>query len=525
MTTGAPGTRFRSVGRRSRARAGDPEAFAALYAKHEQELFRYCRSILRSDEDARDALQNAMVKAFTALQTERRDLALRPWLFRIAHNEAISLVRRRPTTTELDESLGGADDTVHRTVETRERLTHLRADLQDLPERQRGALVMRELSGLSHEEIGEALGTSARAVKQTLYEARCSLAECAEGRAMRCDEVQRALSDGDGRVSRTRRMRAHLRGCRSCERFRIALVERPVELAALSPVVPLLGASGVLAALKGTSVAAGVAGTTAGTAAVTAGAGGGFGATLFAAGSAKLVAVAATVTVAGGTAVVAGPSVVHRDTAGPPGTTTTAVAETGASSSPFPTSPFPTSPGAASGPAAPAGAGTPGRSAGAGGPGTRGSGPGTTTPGGAAKSETPGPANTKEARDAAKADRATARTTDGARATAAKTAKADRQARSERASKRTPAGRGAAQPARRTGAASAGKDARAARAATKAKAAKAVKSAATARRARAAKDAAQAKAARDAQAAKDAAAVRSGSSGNVGSAGGSRARP
>ncbi|MSW50631.1 MAG: sigma-70 family RNA polymerase sigma factor, partial [Actinobacteria bacterium] len=307
MSTGAPALAFRSRGRRSRARAGDPEAFAALYAKHEQELFRYCRSILGNEHDARDALQNAMLKAFSALQTEGRDLALRPWLFKIAHNEAISLVRRRPATAELDETLGGPEDSVDRTVQTRERLSLLRADLQDLPERQRGALVMRELSGLSHEQIGEALGTSARAVKQTLYEARSSLADCEEGRAMHCEAVQRALSDGDGRVSRSRRMRAHLRTCTTCERFRIALVQRPAELAALSPAMPLLGVSGIAAALKGTTVVGGAVGGTAAT--VATGAGGGFGASILAAGAAKVAVVAATVTVAGGAAVVAGTSI------------------------------------------------------------------------------------------------------------------------------------------------------------------------------------------------------------------------
>jgi len=304
MSPGAPAPKLRTRGRHSRARAGDPEAFAVLYARHEQELFRYCRSILRSEEDARDALQNTMVKAFSALQTERRDLALRPWLFRIAHNESISLIRRRPATSELDETLGGAEDTVERTVETRERLALLRADLQDLPERQRGALVMRELSGLSHEQIGEALGTSARAVKQTLYEARSSLNDCAEGRAMECEAVQRALSDGDGRISRSRRMRAHLRSCRTCERFRVALVQRPAELAALSPAMPLLGASGVAAALEGTAVVGGAAGGTA--AVLSTGAGGGFAASILAAGAAKVAVVATAVTVAGGAAVVVG---------------------------------------------------------------------------------------------------------------------------------------------------------------------------------------------------------------------------
>src|SRR3954449_12885365 len=83
---------------RSHAARGD---FAAVYERHHQALYRYCRSILRHEEDAQDALQNTMAKAFAALQTEQRDIDLKPWLFRIAHNEAISILRRRRETDEL----------------------------------------------------------------------------------------------------------------------------------------------------------------------------------------------------------------------------------------------------------------------------------------------------------------------------------------------------------------------------------------------------------------------------------------
>src|ERR687886_2124128 len=86
---------------RSRAARGDPAAFAAVYERHHQALYRYCRSILHNDEDARDALQSAMTRAFAALRTETRDFELRPWLFRIAHNEAISLLRRRRETQDV----------------------------------------------------------------------------------------------------------------------------------------------------------------------------------------------------------------------------------------------------------------------------------------------------------------------------------------------------------------------------------------------------------------------------------------
>src|ERR1700733_13609857 len=79
---------------------GDERAFAALYERYHQPLYRYCRSIVRNDADAQDALQAALANAFAALRAGRRDAPLRPWLFRIAHNEAISLLRRRGTVAE-----------------------------------------------------------------------------------------------------------------------------------------------------------------------------------------------------------------------------------------------------------------------------------------------------------------------------------------------------------------------------------------------------------------------------------------
>src|SRR5215213_8129991 len=101
--------RIRSEGTlRTRAARGDAAAFAAVYERHHQALYRYCRSILRHDEDAQDALQSTMTRAFAALQDEQRDFELRPWLFRIAHNEAISILRRRRDTTELGDVVDSA---------------------------------------------------------------------------------------------------------------------------------------------------------------------------------------------------------------------------------------------------------------------------------------------------------------------------------------------------------------------------------------------------------------------------------
>ena len=224
-------------------------AFARVYEHHHQALYRYCRSILRHEQDAQDALQSAMMRAYVALQTERRELDLRPWLFRIAHNESINILRRRNRAAgELDDTLGDLV-TLEERVDDRETLRLLRRDLADLPERQRSALVLRELNGLGHEEIAGVLGTTPSAVKQAIFEGRSALLRCREGRDASCAEIQRLLSDGDGRILRSRPVRAHLRACAGCREFRGALGQRPRELAALLPPLPGGAAAALLRGL------------------------------------------------------------------------------------------------------------------------------------------------------------------------------------------------------------------------------------------------------------------------------------
>ena len=95
----------------------------------------------------------------------------------------------------------------------------------------RATLVLRMYQELSHEEIASALGTSVGTAKQTIYEARRSMFQFAEGRAMACEEIERILSDGDRRALRGRRVRAHLRDCASCRSFATAIPARRVHRA------------------------------------------------------------------------------------------------------------------------------------------------------------------------------------------------------------------------------------------------------------------------------------------------------
>ncbi|MGH2974049.1 MAG: sigma-70 family RNA polymerase sigma factor [Solirubrobacterales bacterium] len=233
------------------ATRGDRRAFEAMFERYQQELYRYCRAILRDPDDAQDALQSTMASALHSLPGEERRIILRPWLYRVAHNEAISIFRKRSELPDAQPALEATTAGADSEVEARERMRVLVADLERLPERQRGALVMRELSGLSYAEIGTALSASPAAARQAVYEARVALREASRGREMECETARRAVSEGDGRSLRNRRLRAHLRDCESCSDFQAAISQRSADLKALCPPLPALVASSVLTAVLG----------------------------------------------------------------------------------------------------------------------------------------------------------------------------------------------------------------------------------------------------------------------------------
>jgi RNA polymerase sigma factor (sigma-70 family) len=240
-----------------RAATGSDGAFTALYERYHGPLLGYCRSILLNDEDAHDATQNALESALRSLARRKPGRPLRPWLYRIAHNEAINIVRRRrPHTelTELDEPTvpGPEVDSEHRI-----RLAQLVDDLRGLPERQRGALVMRELSGLSYDDIAVALGVSNEAARRAVFDARSALHAAVDGRATACVSVRHCISDGDRRSLRARHIRAHLRSCNDCASFQLAIRSRSADLHMLGPWLSGATLASVLGGGGGALIAAG----------------------------------------------------------------------------------------------------------------------------------------------------------------------------------------------------------------------------------------------------------------------------
>ena len=164
------------------AQGGDVEAFAELVRRHERRLRLVLVRVLGDDRDAEEATQDAFVQAWRHLDRYRGDAAVFTWLYRIGVNEALARKRRkRLVTTELTES--EAESSSHAPRETQpeagaemaETRAHVERALAALPEDYREAVVLRDLVGLSNEEVADALGLSLAAAKSRIHRGRMQL--------------------------------------------------------------------------------------------------------------------------------------------------------------------------------------------------------------------------------------------------------------------------------------------------------------------------------------------------------------
>jgi RNA polymerase sigma factor (sigma-70 family) len=152
-------------------RAGNDRAFEAIVLRYHRPLLRHCRRLLPAGR-AEDAVQQALLRALEAMRADERELQLEPWLHRIAHNAAIDSLRRMDSHwEELDDRMDGVEPT-HAAVERRARFASVMSNMGELPERQRRALVLRELEGRSYDEIATTLGVTGDGVRQLLNRAR-----------------------------------------------------------------------------------------------------------------------------------------------------------------------------------------------------------------------------------------------------------------------------------------------------------------------------------------------------------------
>jgi RNA polymerase sigma-70 factor (ECF subfamily) len=159
-----------------RFKKGDPSAFEAILLRHQDRIFNLCRYMLRDSRDAQDAAQEIFLKVYKGLEGFRPDASLYTWLYRIAVNTCLDYKRksrREPFWGEpLAEDLPSDEPFPDQIYESRESTEAIQLALQKLPSKLRAAIVLREMEGLSYEEIAEVLHISLGTVKSRISRAR-----------------------------------------------------------------------------------------------------------------------------------------------------------------------------------------------------------------------------------------------------------------------------------------------------------------------------------------------------------------
>lgn len=173
-----------------RAQAGDLRAFDVLVTKYQRKLVRLLSRFIRDAAEVEDVAQEAFLKAYRALPSFRGDSAFYTWLYRIGINTAknylVAQDRRAPTTTEIeaDDAEGFEDAGQLRDINTPESILQskqvadtIHAAMAQLPDELRNAILLREIDGLSYEEIAQAMSCPIGTVRSRIFRAREAVAD------------------------------------------------------------------------------------------------------------------------------------------------------------------------------------------------------------------------------------------------------------------------------------------------------------------------------------------------------------
>jgi len=173
-----------------RAQRGEKRAFDLLVEKYQHKLARLVSRLVRDPGEAEDVTQEAFIKAYRALPSFRGDSAFYTWLYRIGINTAknylVAMGRRAPTSTDVnaEEAEGYDDGEQLRDINTPESLllskeigATVNAAIEALPEELRSAIQLRELEGLSYEEIAKLMDCPIGTVRSRIFRAREAIAE------------------------------------------------------------------------------------------------------------------------------------------------------------------------------------------------------------------------------------------------------------------------------------------------------------------------------------------------------------
>jgi RNA polymerase sigma factor (sigma-70 family) len=234
----------------ARVRSGDDAAFGSIYDRYASSLLAFCQHTLGTREEAEDALQDVFIAAYKQMRSASPPQQLKPWLYAVARNRCLSVLRARRETVALDDVLeraGSAD--VSRAAERREDIRKVLADVAALPREQREALILSEVGALSHDEIAVVLGVRTDKVRALVFRARRSLMISREARETTCRDIQEQLAVLRGAALRRGAIRRHVDRCSACAAFENEIQRQRSVLAWALPVLPA-------AALKPTILAA-----------------------------------------------------------------------------------------------------------------------------------------------------------------------------------------------------------------------------------------------------------------------------
>jgi RNA polymerase sigma factor (sigma-70 family) len=256
----------------ARVRAGDDDAFEAIYDRYYRGLLAFCRHMLGSRHEAEDALQHSFASAYRALRRDDAVVDLRPWLYTIARNRCLSALRSRREELDIDrvDFERGSLDGLPVQIQVRAELRELVEELQRLPDDQRAALVLFELGDHSHDEIAAVLGVRREKVKALVFQARSGLLRARRARDASCAEIREQIAGLLRGLPKRGLVRAHVDRCPACAEFEREVRRQRSALAAILPVVPSAGLKATVlgVAAGGGGGAAAITGATAGGAAV-----------------------------------------------------------------------------------------------------------------------------------------------------------------------------------------------------------------------------------------------------------------
>ena len=164
----------------ARAQDGDMRAFEALVRRYQRPIYRLAVRMLDDTGEAEDVTQEVFVTAWRRLRGIQEGKAVRAWLYRIATNRCLNILRARKPTAPLQEEaipVAGPATSPEARAEAHERLIALRAALDRLTAEQRACWLLREVEELSYAEIAAILHTTPQAVRGRLARARAELGE------------------------------------------------------------------------------------------------------------------------------------------------------------------------------------------------------------------------------------------------------------------------------------------------------------------------------------------------------------